>query len=183
MFEIYDLSEYETSLMLPAKCGSSSIRSMILDLYLPEDPVDFLAKRRCREPLWRKVCVVRNPYDRLVSCYLNKIKLSGRRYKGHPLNRYSKFDYFCKYVCRFPYPMNVHWSPYVPYIDSSWRILRLEDGDEMWQDLRSYVPFKEIKHENRTVQREDYRKYYFGKLQGLVGEYYRDDLELCDYGF
>lgn len=73
--------------------------------------------------------VVRNPWDRLISCYFNKIVTGMLRKELGPPSK-TTFAAFVKYVSRFPNG-DIHWMPYSSRCSPSnypyTKILKLED--------------------------------------------------------
>jgi len=131
---------------------------------------------------------VRNPFDRLVSCYQQKIL--NRNGFGFPswFNREMSFDDFVKAVEEI-FPGNEHIYPYWPsvidaeakiFVDFIGRFERLKKDWDLLQK-KACVKLLDLKHLNKT-EHEDYRKYYTNpETIKRVEDMYLLDLQLFDY--
>lgn len=186
IFEAYYFHEWHKTLVLPPKCASTSVKDAVIRTFKPEDERLFWAQRRVQETKGEVVSIVRNPYDRVVSCYLNKIK-GKYRFKEFRFPRGNDFNKFIDFLCSDlnpEKPFNVHWTPLYPYINNSHTILRLEDPPNVWHNLRQIIPIEPMNHLNRTNDRPNYRKFYKRqKTFNRVTEYYKADLEEFGYTF
>lgn len=143
---------------------------------------------------------VRNPWDRLVSCYAHTFVRI--RDKGHDrLPPYFRnpgcfrldmsFAEFAEAVVDVPdHEIDAHArSQYTFFVDSVGRWLpdfvgRLENLRLDWSYacLRAGFPPLEVPHENRSAH-EPYRHYYSPRLRDLVAERYARDLRQWNYDF
>ena len=144
---------------------------------------------------------VRNPWDRLVSCWLNKVAsfLRNRRYDAFeiwypnvPLDSEMSFDDFVRFVCRVPNALcERHIMPQASFFmpgevdfigrvetasdDLAYVIQRLDLGDNALECL--------LQRMHRTEGRKNYTEYYDTELRRLVGERYAEDIERFGYRF
>ena len=146
---------------------------------------------------------VRNPWDRLVSCYTNKLErhdlsqgTEGRdtlellAEEGY-FSQEMSFGDFADAVCRIPDERaNRHFrSQYTFLMDRRGELLpqriyhfeRLaEDFNALAQELG--LPQAKLPH-NKSGARRDYREYYDARLRDAVAERYARDIELFGYSF
>lgn len=200
------------------KAASSSVKKLIARMDgLPSDvdphhAVEFplvWGKDLHRYPGYRTFTVVRNPWDRLVSCFKDKIR-SGydTRFGTRPgihegLDRYNHilgrklfyddmpFSEFIEVIGRIPDSLaDEHFrSQYrmfstargTPLVE---RIIRFEnlydELTELFQELQ--IEDFDIDHLNKSVG-SDYRGYYTDDLVEAVARVYQKDIKLLGYSF
>jgi hypothetical protein len=147
---------------------------------------------------------VRNPWDRLVSCYMDKVADTDlededlnpksaavfMRERGGRTGEVS-FDEFAREVCRTnDEESNRHFrSQHVFLTDRRGRVLpqnifRFETLGEDFAAVMNRIglPEVELPHANAT-RRRDYREYYTEELRDLVAERYHRDIELFGFVF
>ncbi len=136
-----------------------------------------------------KFAFVRNPWDRLVSCWHNKIidqnwwKLSDER-RQH----YSHFPHFVDYVSTLDLDhCDVHLLRqsavvYLNYVDYVGRFESIaKDMPFVLEKLGLVVdPLPKL---NASKSRADYQTYYDDRLAGRVHDLYRRDISIFDYQF
>ena len=136
-----------------------------------------------------KFTFVRNPWDRLVSCYLEKVI---RLRKWPEIFGYSpSFADFVAVVHGIPdEEADIHYrSQYLNLIDSSGnlvvnfvgRVETLHDDMKAVASVRSLV--YSLAHFRKSNGRKRYQKYYGKKTRDLVGERYARDIKLFGYEF
>ncbi len=174
-----------------AKVGTRSILSA-----LTEAEITLIAKqaRKCRYiPLkyedYFKFAFVRNPWDRIVSTWLNKIVTENRF--GFPEKkrlRLLEFDDFVRFCSKQDLEScNIHFRAQSSLIDLNnvnfiGRFERFEtDLKTVFSMLR--IPIKSIPHMNKSNQGSHYRDYYSTFSKNLVSEMYRKDIQLFGYSF
>lgn len=148
-----------------------------------------------------KFCFVRNPYERLLSSYLNKVKRRDKRIYPTLLcqlgldqtdfNQEISFDLFVTSIEQVPISMmNSHWRPqYYQTFQDSLKfdyVGRLENfekdilriGDMISKDV---APFLQSWTTHQTNSRDKLKDYYTPELQERVYELYKIDFEKFDY--
>ena len=132
---------------------------------------------------------VRNPFDRLVSCYEDRvIRKKGR---GFPREFNSKMS-FRDFILgvQIIFPGNAHIHPYWNWmIDCKGMLFpdfvgSVETMDEDWDKLRKVCPIKlpDLRMLNKT-NHKNYKSYYTPKTREIVTRLYSDDLILFGYTF
>ncbi len=150
-----------------------------------------------------KFSFVRNPYDRLVSCWKNKVQnpqvretIGHGMYKG--FYKYEKiyggmpFKEFIKVISKIPdEKSDPHFrSQYKFLTNNEGKLLtefigkfeNLEKGYEKICEIMGIKNPPKLKHERKS-KRKNYREYYDEETKKLVAERYKKDLELFDYRF
>jgi len=163
--------------------------------------VDRYTLGRYRE-YW-KFCFVRNPWDRLVSCFIEKID---RRAKPGPDNgqphdsAFAGLDGFCPgmsfedfvlRVCEIPDSLaDSHFkSQHLFVTDRKGRLLvdhvgRFETLDRDCEFALRRMGAGDVKMPHLLKsKRGDYKDYYTSRLKDLVAERYRGDIALFGYDF
>lgn len=149
-----------------------------------------------------KLAFVRNPWDRLVSCYTQKIdeqSFDDPRKRGVTKSLVDaglyhdemSFGDFARAVCRIPDERaNRHFRSQASFlVDNRGNLLvdevrRFEELQEGFLYLKSLLGRDdlELPHLKRTARR-DYREYYDEETAELVGHRYAADLSLFGYEF
>jgi hypothetical protein len=132
---------------------------------------------------------VRNPYDRLVSCYFNKVKWGNE--KGFFKECWGiDFDHFVNFVCSHSKDkMDDHIKPqyriFGHLLDDISFVGRFESFNEDYRKVINILnlPIDEIPHRNKTKNRKHYSEYYNNELRDMVTEFYKEDLETWSYEF
>jgi hypothetical protein len=189
-----------------SKTGISSIRSMFLEKigeeydkenygtihhktkevfnYIPQKEID--KNHDCF-----KFSMVRNPFDRLVSCYTNKILKEDyppiQKGYGNLFYQGMPFDEFVHSVCKVPDIFSDrHFRSQYSYIYYKGKSLvdyigRFENLEEDLAFIIDKYDLGKIPHINKSSKRSDYRDYYTPELVELAYQRYRDDIEKFDY--
>ncbi len=141
---------------------------------------------------------VRNPWDRLVSCYLQKLDPEGqhtrKRYLGLVLSENASFRQFAEAVCEVPdEEANSHFrSQHVVLYDEYGKVLPDFIGrfENLWGDFalvgeKIGAPHLKLPHLTPSLSRKGrhYRDFYDAKLVEKVGERFHKDIELFGYSF
>ncbi|MAZ56408.1 hypothetical protein CL653_01315 [bacterium] len=142
-----------------------------------------------------KFTFVRNPYERLYSCYRSKLKADKQKYG----KRYGDFDFyllgylkqdkgfakFVEKVTKVPYWLSDrHFKPqsYLVYKDNTYPldlVGRLENIEEEFEPIRLRFELDKLPHLNdSTITKEDWRDAYTPELIDKVTNYYKSDLDL-----
>jgi hypothetical protein len=144
-----------------------------------------------------KFAFVRDPWDRLVSCYFNKIH-SKNEGVANTLKRYHKFwggmtfEDFVKNVCEIEdRDANNHFKPQHLFLtDNKERWLpdfvgKLENIDKNLQYIhqKTGIPEFNLHKSNKNNDRSNYHNYYDQELREIVEKKYKKDIELFGYHF
>ena len=117
-------------------------------------------------------CVVRNPWDRVVSAYFSS-------------NKEDSFSEFCKKGAEnhFGIGKQIDWTTgkYPPN-----KILFFEDVNKQFSDMIQNhgilnVHFK-LPHKNKT-EHDHYSKYYDSETKKIVSDVFKDDIKAFGYSF
>lgn len=198
------LRKYETVFFCIPKVANTSIKAAILtalgykvDENLPhKHPAlnihtpGVIAKRYMK---YLKLAIVRNPWDRLVSCYTNKICTDPVLLAGfHNLGFYYKmpFDKFVKLVQKKP-DANVHFSSQLKALSYNGQVLpeiigRFENIDDIWLDFRSMCSLElgDLPHYNADrLDRPHYSEFYNAKNRQIVADIYAPEIDYFGYEF
>lgn len=159
---------------------------------------------------YRTFTVVRNPWDRLVSCFKDKIRGSlddtryGPRQRVHEgFDRYNKvlgrqifrpdmtFDQFVRAVARIPDAVADE------HVRSQYRMFSRPDGALLVERILKFESLADelpgllrelgaddlsVDHEHKSV-RSAYRDFYTDELAEITARRYRRDIRLLDYSF
>lgn len=114
------------------------------------------------------LCIVRDPYDRLISCWENK----GEYFKQ------DTFEDFVEYVCRTPDGViNPHAQSQTSFIDKP--IARYIRFDSLQQDFLE-IGIKVLCHLNKGGRKKPALEYYNADTLLMVQERYEEDFDLWD---
>lgn len=161
-------------------------------------------------PEYRTFTVVRNPWDRLVSCYTDKVQgrfsdetLGPRQQVHEGFDRYNRilgrsifrpdmsFEEFLRVIARIPDAVaDEHFrSQYRMFSTPGGsllveRIIKFENLHEGVTELLHDLGAEEfdVDHLHGTV-RSDYRQFYTDDLAEMAARHYRKDIRLLDYSF
>lgn len=199
------------------KVANSSMRFVCADLLNIRLPNNDISPRSIPLPMatgseiipyrnYWKFCFVRNPWDRLVSCYSQKIqkdpnyRLEGFFEKGvsKGLLKYGNvfragmpFEDFAHEILKIPdekadghfrsqhtFVRNKGGGLLVDFIGKFERLNK--DFDYICEKIGS--PKMQLPHKLKS-HRKEFRKYYNQELQILVGERYASDIEIFGYDY
>lgn len=139
---------------------------------------------------YTKVVWVRNPFDRLVSGWFDRIHLMGNE---DTMNWYGvpntiSFPDFIDWVCSIPDDeMNVHFKQQISDITIDGRlvpntVMKLENLNEDWAQLQTNNSWLiDMKYHINKSKKEDYRKYYTDEIIEKIKIRFKDDLCLLNY--
>ncbi len=157
-------------------------------------------------PDYLKFTFVRNPWDRIVSCYSDKIlfeNVTNYKYKNGVFRRYASkyknlfyrgmpFEEFVRVVSGIPdEKADRHFR--------SQRCFLTDENDNILVDFigrfeslskhlavlcgKTRLENMPLLHENKSKREKDYRSLYTEETKRLIEERYKDDIELFDYRF
>jgi hypothetical protein len=141
---------------------------------------------------YTKVVWVRNPYNRLVSGWFDRIHLIRNEdtMSWYGVPNTITFPDFIDWVCSIPdEEMNVHFKQQTDDITIDGRlvpnvVMKLENLTEEWKQLRSRFNWlSELKYHANKSKKGDYRSYYTDELVEKVKIRFKDDLYLLNYTF
>ena len=143
---------------------------------------------------YKKICVVRNPFDRLLSGWENKIKNLGNKtrfgFKGA-----TSFPNFITTICSMDDELiNRHFTPQINFLKCgnkviSFDIMKYEFLEDEWKNLQTFFKLNfntilsDLPKLNMFVSDKEYREYYTSTLQKLVEDKFAEDLETFNYEF
>jgi len=160
--------------------------------------------RVIKYPTYFKFAFVRNPWDRLVSCYFDKVVsvrfmkkddfkhfdncVSGGEYLS--FKKYGKdfknmeFPEFAEFICTLSdSKSDGHFRSQHTFIGNTDFIGRFENLHEDLNKLRKKLGMNiQEEHLMKSAHR-DYKDYYNDKLINMVGERFKKDIELFGYKY
>jgi chondroitin 4-sulfotransferase 11 len=141
-----------------------------------------------------KFTIVRNPWDRLVSCWKNKIeakRVETRKFYydvlgfDNPIGLTFENFVKCLNVDKLLYA-DEHWMPLHSMIElnSVDFIGRFENLQEDFNTIcdKIGIPRQELPHKNKTKHKH-YTEYYDSETKQIVAEKYAKDIEYFNYKF
>ena len=185
------------------KTGTSSI----LRLLREHASIEKMSRRLefLESPEYRRFALVRNPWDRLLSCFRSKIKpdpsFEDEHFKDGVMRKFHRFgvfragmpfDEFVHAVGAIPDDLaDGHFASQHPRLVMDGEIVvdhlaRFEDFQNATRDFlrRVGVDAKvEVPHLNRSDNRRPYTDYYTPETKRVVEERFAEDLRLFDYAF
>ena len=130
---------------------------------------------------------VRNPFDRLVSCWANKVGSKRGKDKTLPkLPRNISFEKFVDYVINVkPQQANVHVRPQYNFLNM--KVVdffgRFETINKDWGTVCSMLNIKTPLPHRQISNHAHYSTYYTDDLREKISLYYKKDLECFGYDF
>lgn len=132
---------------------------------------------------------IRNPWDRLVSCWLNKVVLYNHfKFSQKMYEDVQSFDRFVSYVASIDiHNCDGHLKMQSSSIDLNEIdfIGRLENFDADFSQICGCIGIdgKKVDVKNQTTGRENYTRYYNNDLRDRVFKIYEKDIRLFGYEF
>lgn len=193
------IANYNAAYFYIPKVASTSIKALcteLLELQVEKKfhSVDFPSMKRTELLNNSKVfkfAFVRNPFDRLASCYVSKV-LNRRDFARQEKWGNISFDQFVQKVCVLTNEqMDVHFRPQHTFVsdekgrlvvDFLGRLEKIDDDIETVFDRAGFPSSLKLKHRVRS-DREHYRGYYSERSKKMVVERFQNDLQLFGYSF
>lgn len=169
-----------------AKVATRSITEILVERQVPVRPETKLLFKPKQFKYYFKFAFVRNPWDRLVSCYFNKVLT-----KNHRAFRecYGKdFDYFVDFVSKKDLESADRHIQFqtslIPlgFVDFIGRMENFEADLRIVLEKIGIDPLIEIPKKNQT-SRLHYSYYYTEKTKKIVEEIYKRDINYFGYSF
>ena len=199
------------------KVASTSIRKIIVEiLNLNQKWIDLSVLHKRDFPFIKrkylntkynnyiKFCFVRNPYDRLVSCYNNRVLRESVTKWGYikwvhvnflslwNFYAWMSFREFVEEICKIDdINADPHFKSQYKILSYKWKIIDLnfiwkfENLNKDFNKLTNLLWIKEkikLPHLMKS-EHKHYRSYYDNATKKLVEERYKKDLELFNYKF
>ncbi|MEM1320971.1 MAG: sulfotransferase family 2 domain-containing protein [Bacteroidota bacterium] len=190
LFKIQKVASTSLWTAMAALMGHGTIKSreQLLGLQLPALPGHQLDLY----PEIFKAGFVRNPWDRLLSCYLQKKKYNRYKfYQRNQLDPNGSFGEFVEAVCRIPeWKADKHFRSQYTFVTSfegsflTDFIGHFEHLEEDFERLsqQAQLPKLHLPHWNKT-EHDSYTQYYSPALADKVAQRYAIDLALFGYEF
>ena len=143
--------------------------------------------------------IVRNPFDRLVSCYINKYQINWSEAEKQSIPPYfndylfgylknvKSFEEFIKKIVYIPHRlMDMHFClQYLHLYKRGGRCLvdhvgHFEELNEEWDALRERFDLMDLPHYKKST-RDKWQDYYTEELADLVYKKFRKDFETFGY--
>jgi len=183
-YEITSSREYKYTWFRVAKTGTRTLLSILLKESNPD--INGL-----RYPYFRqyhkshfKFTMIRNPWDRIVSCYKEKVLEKNM----FPDCWGKDFEYFVKYISA----QNLDNCD--EHIIRQIKLFPLNDIDYIgrFENFNSDYNFifnqrlgfkSELVHRNKSINRTHYTEFYTNVSRRIISEIYREDIEVGGYVF
>ncbi|MCP4142729.1 MAG: sulfotransferase family protein [Chloroflexi bacterium] len=132
-----------------------------------------------------KFAFVRNPWDRLVSCWRDKVI---KRDKFNFSDSEQEFESFVDYIAKY-----VDLAYGNPHIRLQSKLIDLNHIDFLGrfeafeEDIKEVMRILDIeasiKKKNASKRKADYRDYYTDRIKDKVAELYKQDIQIFNYKF
>lgn len=190
----YDLTISHQHRFIWFRVPKNGTRTLLQSMESNGVALDVVEAHMIRYPLrdyhdYYKFAVIRNPWDRLVSCWHNKILAKNRFRLPEDLHRrLHDFPAFVDYVMlKNIERCDTHIASQSSLIDLDEvdHLIRMESyEDGVAQVFRTIgVDSFDIRSTNRTPARKHYAEYYTDETRDIVGRIYEKDIRNFNYRF
>jgi chondroitin 4-sulfotransferase 11 len=145
---------------------------------------------------WFSFAFVRNPWDRIVSCYLDKVADKSFYCKGSLFEGFEKYDSiyyqmgfeeFIHAICQIPDEYsNDHFRSqhrFLPHIDELTYIGRFEKLQSDWVYINKETMINQSINYTNWTNRNHYSSYYNSDTKRMVENRYAVDISLFEYQY
>ena len=175
------------------KCATRSIIGYLNDHNIvdgTEDQTDYQVEYNDDWNNYFQFSFIRNPYDRLLSCFLDKTKkVIGTQYEIPCYSKYAdtNFKDFVMGLTKYPWQFHDrHLAPQVELINFKHLnfIGRFENLNNDFSYVRKILDLNDndLPHRN-TTDHKQYRQYYDMEMIEKVRYIYNSDFEIFEYDF
>lgn len=169
-----------------AKVGTRSILYVLNEHHVPLDVNDYEILYNPKDYQgYFKFAFVRNPWDRVVSAYCNKVLT-----KGHPAFKecFDKgFEYFVDFIASKDLrhaDAHIRLQTSLIPVDEMDFIGRLENFDEDLNHVMEKIGIEEVAiPRNNPSEHEHYSHYYTARTKRIIAEKYKRDIKVFGYKF
>jgi hypothetical protein len=175
--------EKKYTYFITPKTGTRSILTALREASTPDIDDTTIIYIKASHKNRFKFCFIRNPWDRLVSCYSNKVL----RKKLYPECWEKDFKYFIHYLTKQHLPTS---DGHIRLQSTSFPINDIDyigKFENFKEDFNYIINFK-LKLNKDLVRlnpskRDYYVDYYSNQTRKIVAELYKSDIELGNYIF
>lgn len=165
------------ALLLVPKCACTSVRQSLV-----ESRHQIILRPDGIPAGYRRIAVVRNTWDRIVSCWLDKTHSPERSvYLGsNSFQAGMTLKNFVMVVARNP-RANCHFYPQDEIVEGYDEVWILPELNRQWPSI---FPRIQIRHDNANADRHaNYRRYYSDGTAEMVGEIYASEIERWEFAW
>ena len=182
-YQISTSQKYNYTFFLIPKTGISTILSVLRDVSKPDvDEATVIYKKSSHINRF-KFCYIRNPWDRVVSCFSNKVV----RKELYPDCWDKDFDYFVNYLTKQHLPTS---EGHIRFQSNSFPVNDIDfiGRFENFRDDFNFIINDKLKLNKELVKKNPskhihYTEYYNDSTRKTIAELYKPDIELGDYKF
>lgn len=147
-----------------------------------------------------KICIVRNPWDRMISTYF--YRKSKCEPDFGPIDQWNlSFNEWIKYIysdeynnlnlkhqgtlnnIKYHFGSSLRWVIDDKYNIMVDKIIRFENLNDELIELFKEFGYNEVFYKNNSTSHEDAHKYYNEESKQLVSEHFKEDIEYFGYKF
>ena len=165
-----------------AKNGTRSLLEILTEQTHPEINGGYIPYLNFRYSGYFKFCFIRNPWDRVVSCYADKVVQK----KMFPECWDKDFDFFVDFVSKQNLSQcdrHLRLQTSLVPLNAVDKIYRFENFMQHTQEIFEKLGIEnELKHSNSS-EHLPYQEYYNDRNKKLVSSLYQQDIEFGEYRF